>query len=410
MRILAVTVGYPKEPGDSTAPFIDAIVRGLARRGHDVDVVLPHHHEFRYPDGDGVRFFPYRYSPFGRLSPWGFGQTFNATTRVRAQVVPLLPAIAVSLRRAIAKRLAAQPYDVVHAHWVLPNGWAASSVAGRAHVPVVVTLHGTDVAMAERHRPLARIARRTFGRIAAVTTTSEDLRQRAIGLGADPQDTVTTYIGVDTDLFAPRSASRQMRQLLGAQEGDLLVVSVGRLARVKGFEHLIEAASRLEGVTVAIIGDGELRSELERLADASSARIVFAGSMPLDGVAQALAAADVVVVPSVVDNRGRVDSTTSTALEALASGRPLIATSVGGIPEVVRDSETGLLVPEKDPVALAAAIEQLRADAELRERLSKRARQVAVQRLSWDTTIDAFEQTFERAIAHYAGGAVSAAR
>jgi glycosyltransferase involved in cell wall biosynthesis len=410
MRILAVTVGYPKEPGDSTAPFIDAIVRGLARRGHEVDVVLPDHHAFRYPDGEGVRFFPYRYSPSARLSPWGFGQTFNATTRVRAQVVPLLPAIAVSLRRAIAKRLAAQRYDVVHAHWVLPNGWAASSVAERAHVPVVVTLHGTDVAMAERHRPLARIAGRTFGRVAAVTATSEDLRQRAIRLGADPQHTVTTYIGVDTDLFAPRPASPEMRQLLGTRDGDLLVVSVGRLARVKGFEHLIEAASRLRRVTIAIVGDGELRSELERLVKASAARVVLAGGMPLDGVAQALAAADIVVVPSVVDNRGRVDSTTSTALEALASGRPLIATSVGGIPEVVRDGETGLLVAQKDPVALAAAIERLRADAELRERLSRRAREFAVQRLSWDTTIDALERTFERAIAHYAGGAVSAAR
>jgi glycosyltransferase involved in cell wall biosynthesis len=407
MRILAVTLGYPKKPGDSTAPFIEAIVRGLAGRGHDVDVVLPRHPSFRYPDGEGVRFFPYRYSPSARLSPWGFGQTFSATTRVRAQVVALLPAIAWSLRRAIAKRLAAQPYDVVHAHWVLPNGWAASSVAERADVPVVVTLHGTDVAMAERHRPFARIARRTFGRVAAVTATSDDLRQRAIVLGADAQDTVTTYIGVDTDLFAPQPASPEMRQLLGAQGGDFLVVSVGRLARVKGFEHLIEAASRLNGVTLAIVGDGELRPELERLAQTSTARVVLAGQMARDRVAEALAAADVVVVPSVVDNRGRVDSTTSTALEALAAGRPLIATTVGGIPEVVRDGDNGLLVPEKDPVALAAAIEQLRADPELRQRLSLRAREFAVQRLSWDATIDALERTFERVIAHDNGGAGS---
>src|SRR2546423_1810916 len=160
MRILAVTLGYPKEPGDPTAPFIDAIVRGLARRGHDIDVVLPQHPDFRYPDGGGVRFFPYRYSPSPRLSPWGFGQTFDATTRVRAQVVPLLPAIAFSLRRAIARRLARKPYDLVHAHWVLPNGWAASSVAKRSDPPVVVTLHGTDVAMAEHHRVLGSIARR----------------------------------------------------------------------------------------------------------------------------------------------------------------------------------------------------------------------------------------------------------
>lgn len=409
MRILAVTLAYPKEPGDSTSPFIDAIVRGLAGRGHDVDVVLPHHPDFHYPDSESVRFFPYRYSPVPGLSPWGFGQTFSATTRVRAQVVPLLPAIALSLRRAIARRLATQRYDVVHAHWVLPNGWGAASVSRRAGVPVVVTLHGSDVAMAERHRLFASVAGRTFRRVAAVTATSDDLRRRAIGLGADPQNAATTYIGVDLDLFAPRPASPEVRQLLGAQNGDLLVVSVGRLARVKGFEHLIEAASRLKGVTLAIVGDGELRPELERLVQTSSARVVLAGQMARDRVAEALAAADVVVVPSVVDNRGRVDSTTSTALEALAAGRPLIATAVGGIPEVVRDGENGLLVPQKDPAALAAAIERLRADPELRRRLSLRAREFAVRRLNWDATIDGLERTFERAIAHYAGGAGSAA-
>jgi phosphatidyl-myo-inositol dimannoside synthase len=408
MRILAVTLGYPKEPGDPTAPFIDAIVRGLAGRGHQIDVVLPQHPDFRYPDGEGVRFFPYRYSPSPRLSPWGFGQTYSATTRVRAQVVPLLPVIALSLRRAIARRLAERRYDIVHAHWVLPNGWAASSVADRTASPVVVTLHGTDIAMAEHHRALARATRRTFERVAAVTATSDDLRLRAVRLGADPQRTTTTYIGVDTQAFAPRYASPELRQRLGAQADDFLVVAVGRLALVKGFEYLIAAASRLQRVAVAIIGDGELRSELEQLAKASPARVVLAGPVPHDRMPDMLAASDVVVVPSVVDNRGRVDATTSTALEALASGRPLIATSVGGIPEVVHDGENGLLVPQKDPAALAAAIERLRADSELRQRLSGQAREFAVQRLSWDATIDGLERAFERAVVDYPGGAGSA--
>jgi len=240
-------------------------VRGLARRGHEVDVVLPHHPEFRYPDGERVRFFPYRYSPLARLSPWGFGQTFDAKARVGAQVLPLLPAIALSLRRAIQRRLAAEDHDVVHAHWLLPNGWAAASVAGRAEVPVVVTLHGSDVAMAERHLPLRRMARQTFGRVAAVTATSDDLRRRALELGAEPRAATVTYIGVDAERFAPRPADRETRRLLGAEEGDLLVVAVGRLARVKGFEYVIEAASRLPRVALAIVGEGELRPELELL-------------------------------------------------------------------------------------------------------------------------------------------------
>jgi glycosyltransferase involved in cell wall biosynthesis len=275
---------------------------------------------------------------------------------------------------------------------------------------VVVTLHGSDVAMAEGHLVLARVARRTFERVAAVTATSDDLRKRAIDLGAEPQRTSTTYIGVDTELFSPRPADPETRQLLGAEEGDLLVVAVGRLARVKGFEHLIEAASRLQRVAVAIIGDGEMRPELERLAQASSARVMLVGNMPHHDVAQALAAADIVVVPSIVDDRGRVDATTSTALEALASGRPLIATKVGGIPEVVHDGENGLLVPQKDPAAVAAAIERLRADAELRRQLSRQARESALHRLSWEASIDALERTFEQAIAYCAGGAGSVAR
>jgi glycosyltransferase involved in cell wall biosynthesis len=410
VRILAVTMGYPKEPGDSTAPFMDAIVRGLTKRGHMVDVVLPHHHAFRYPDGEGVRFFPYRYSPLSRPSPWGFGQTFGSSARVRAQVIPLLPAIAVSLQRAIRTRLATQPYDLVHAHWVLPNGWAASSAANQARVPVVVTLHGSDVAIAERHRVLARVARRTFGHVAEVTATSDDLRRRAIGLGADPENASTTYIGVDAELFAPRPGSREMRQRLGAREGDLLVVSVGRLASFKGFEHLIEAVSRLEGVSLAIVGEGELQPELERRAQASLAPVVLTGGIAYDRVPDVLAAADVLVVPSVVDARGRVDATTSTVLEALASGRPLVATTAGGIPEVVRDGENGLLVPQKDPVALAAAIERLRADPDLCRQLSRRAREFAIQELTWDATIDAFERIFQRAVAHYPGGTGSVAR
>ena len=287
---------------------------------------------------------------------------------------------------------------------MLPNGWAAFSVANEAEVPVVVTVHGTDVAIAEGNRLLARAARRTFGRVAAVTATSENLRQRAIALDADPRKTATTYIGVDTGLFAPRHASSEMRDFLGGRDGDLLVVSVGRLARVKGFEYLIEAASRLQRVTFAIVGDGELRPELERLVEASPARVALVGAMSHDRVADAFAAADVVVVPSVVDSRGRVDATTSTALEALASGRPLIASNVGGIAEVVRDNDNGLLVPEKDPVALAVAIERLRAEPELRERLSGRAREFALERLGWDAAIDAFERSLESAVACYEEG------
>jgi glycosyltransferase involved in cell wall biosynthesis len=398
MRVLMITLGYPKYPGEPTAPFIEAIARSLAARGHSLDVVLPYHPEFRYPASDEIRFFPYRYSPVSSFAPWGFGNSFGPNSRINVAAGTLLPAIALSLRRCVRRRLAIGGYDVIHAHWVVPNGWLAAS-AGRAHkVPLVVTLHGSDVAMAERYRVLGRIARRTFESADAVTTASEDLLRRAQALGADARRSETVRLGVDTDLFSPGHADPALRAQLGAGDGTFLVVSVGRLAEVKGFEYLIAAASQLDRASVAIVGDGELRGELEQRIRSSSAPLMLAGSMQHPQVADAIAASDAVVVPSVVDRSGRVDGLPSTVLEAMACGRPLVATNVGGIPEVVKDEYNGLLVPERNAEALAAAIQRLQGDPALRDRLSRQAREFALERLSWGATAEAFEETYERAI------------
>jgi glycosyltransferase involved in cell wall biosynthesis len=390
-----VSLGYPKYPGDETAPFMDGIVKSLVSRGHLIDVVLPHHPEFRQPDADGVRFFPYRYSPHPRFSPWGFGQTFNQRSSIRWEVAALLPIVGLALRRCLHRRLSTDQYDVLHAHWVVPNGWIASSLARRHGIPLVVTLHGTDVAMAERHRALRRLARRTFDAAGAVTATSDDLRLRSLSLGAHTSRATTIYIGVDTERFSPRPPDSALRRRLGADEGTFLVVSVGRLASVKGFEYLIEAAAGLRGAAVAIVGDGELRSELERRSR-STTPVLIAGSMPHDRIADAMSAADAVVVPSVVDRVGRVDATTSTLLEALACGRPIVASRVGGIPEIITDGHNGLLVTQKDPDALAAAIRRLQDDESLRRELALRGREFALDRLSWQATASAFEAIYTR--------------
>jgi glycosyltransferase involved in cell wall biosynthesis len=393
-----ITLGYPKYPDESTAPFMASIARSLVERGHSIDIVLPHHPQFRQPETAAIRFFPYRYSPLPRFAPWGFGNTFSKKSRIRIGTVTLLPSIAFSLRRCVRRRLAVGDYDVIHAHWVVPNGWLATSAAAVHKVPLVVTLHGSDVAMAERYRLIGHIARRTFQTADAVTATSGQLVRRAQALGADPRRSETIHIGVDTELFSPSPDDPPLRARLGAGDGTFLVVSVGRLAGFKGFEYLIDAASHLDGAAVAIVGDGELRRELEQRAQASSARVTMIGSMSHDRVAGAMAAADVVVVPSVVDRAGRVDATTSTVLEAMASGTPLVATNVGGIPEIVKDEYNGLLVPEKDPAALAAAIRRLQDDPELRARLARQAREFAVERLGWAAVAEALERTYETAI------------
>ena len=398
LRILLVTLGHPKYAGDSTAPFMARIVEALAARGHRLDVVLPYHPEFRYPAGPGVTFLPYRYSPFGRYAPWGFGGSLKGSSRIRPAVLPLMPSILLSLSRRLRQSLQTRSYDVVHAHWLVPNAWVAAGPSAAHAVPLVVTLHGSDVAITERLAALRPLGRRTLTRASAVTAVSEDLRNRVVALGADPRSTRVVHLGIDTDRFVPRSPSADVRRALGASDGDILVVAVGRLVEKKGFQVLIEAASRVERIHVAIVGDGDLRSKLEDLARARDAKVTFTGDLDQTAVGDALAAADVVALPSVVDSAGNLDGLPTTLLEAAAAGKAVIATDLAGNPEVISHGVNGLLVPPNDAPALAEAIRSLRDDSELRQRLGREARATAVASYDWRAAGSAFEGVYNAVI------------
>lgn len=401
MKVLMLTSSYPKYPGDVTAPFIESIARGVALRGHAVDVVLPHHPELRRPADDPVRFFPYRYAP-DRFSLWGYAQSMAADVRLRKRVYLLLPFVALSLRRLLAERLAATRYDVVHVHWVVPNAALVTDLVRSHGVPLVVSLHGSDVFVAERLRPAGRLARASFEAAGAISACSRDLHERALRLGAPPQRTRTVPYGVDVAAFSPSPAGGEVRAHLGAGPDDFLVLAFGRLVEKKGFRYLVEAAARVPGVRLAIAGEGDLRGEIEALAREAGAPLRLVGALPREAMAAALQAADVAVVPSVVDRAGNVDGLPNALLEALAAGRPVIASRVAGIPDVVTDGEDGLLVAPKDVAGLAGALTRLRDDDALRARLGAAARRTVTRTLSWEAAIDAFETCYRQAIAHAA--------
>jgi glycosyltransferase involved in cell wall biosynthesis len=307
----------------------------------------------------------------------------------------------VALRRTLALRLEAQRYDVLHVHWVVPNAALVLDIARSHGLPLVVSLHGSDVFVAERLAPARRLARAVFHAAGAITACSRDLHERALRLGAHPARTCTLPYGVDVAAFStPRRLG--VREGLGVPPEDLLVLGFGRLVEKKGFRYLIEAAARVSGVRVVIAGEGDLRAELESLALASRAPVRFAGALDRDAMAAALQAADAVVVPSVVDRAGNVDGLPNTLLEALAAGRPVIASRVAGIPDVVKDGEHGLLVEAKDVNGLASALMRLRDDPALGGRLGRAARERVSASFSWDAAARAFEDCYRQALRHAA--------
>ena len=324
MKVAVLTTSYPRWEGDAAGRFVADAVERL--RAHaDVEVVSAQsfrHYGIAY--GHGV---------LGNLKrrPW------------LGALVPMMLASFVH-----AARDAARDADVVHAHW-LPAGW----VAARTGRPFVVTLHGTDVALADRVPALARLVLRSARVVIGVSRAIADAA-RMYG-AADVR-----VIPNGVDLPAHAGEETEPPQILYA----------GRLSKEKGVLELVEAA---RGLPLVLAGDGPLRKRVP------AAR----GFVPRDELERLYAEAAVVVCPSRREGFG------VTCLEAMAYAKPVVASSVGGLLDLVVDGETGILVPPRDPAALRAALERLLADADLRQRLGSAARERARLHFSWDTVIEA---------------------
>ena len=325
MKIVVLTTSYPRSTEDTAGRFVADAVERIRARGIRVEVVSPL--SFRH---------------FGIA--YGHGMLGNL--RRRPWLIALLPAMLVSFTRAA--RRAARGADLVHAHW-LPAG-AVAALTGR---PFVVQLLGTDVELARRARRLARwVLRRTRLTICA----SHELAAAARELGATAVRVIPSGVDVPDRVGEPDEPPQ--------------ILYAGRLSEEKGVLELVEAA---RGLPLVIAGDGPLR---DRVPGAL-------GFVPHDRLLRLYEQAAVVACPSRREGFGIV------CAEAMAHGRPVVATAVGGLRDLVIDGETGLLVAPRDPAALRAALERLLGDASLRRRLGAAARESARSRLGWEAVTTA---------------------
>jgi glycosyltransferase involved in cell wall biosynthesis len=335
VRVVVLTTSYPRYEGDAAGTFVADAVERLRERGIEVDVVSPA--TFRH---------------FGIA----YGSGVMGNLRREPWRAALVPAMLASFARAA--RRAARDADLVHAHW-LPSGLVALT-CGR---PFVVQLWGTDVELARRMQPLARAVLR---RSRLAVCASHALADAARGL--DAREVRVIPSGVD------------LPERVGEEAEPPEVLFVGRLSREKGILELVHAA---DGLPLVVAGDGPLREQVPQAR----------GFVPHHALGPLYERAAVVAVPSHREGFGVA------CAEAMAHGRPVVASAVGGLLDLVVDGETGVLVPPRDVPALRGALERLLVDRELRRRLGEAGRERIRESFSWPAVTDATIAAYGDALA-----------
>jgi len=290
-------------------------------------------------------------------------------------------------------------YGIVHTH-TSKAGFLGRLAAKRSGVPIIVhTPHG-NIFEGYFPRPLTRFfvamerrAARWTDRIIELTPGGID-EHLAQGIGRREQF-VTIFSGIDLVPFTAAVARREAtRRALGIEQHEFLVGAVARLEPIKGLTYLVSAAQTvldtLPNARFIVAGQGSLHSELRTQAARLGDRFRFLG--PRDDVPDLMAAMDVFVLPSVNEGMGRV------LLEAGAAGTPSVASHVGGIPDIIEDGRTGILVPPRDPEALARAIRTLAEDERLRQAMGQAAQTSIVPEYGLDRMVARIEALYEELI------------
>ncbi len=317
--------------------------------------------------------------------------------------VPYLPKIGSAVNHrlyaawmapAVRAACQARRADVVLAAWAYPDGCAAVRLAASLGLPCVVVVQGSDV-NEYLDWPVRRgVILRHLRRAAGVITRSEALRQRLLQAGLPEARVVTIPNGVDAALFAPSADRQALRREFGLQSGERVVLFVGNLVSVKNPLAAVDAVARLTQSTGAgswrlvILGEGPLRGAVQdRVAAHPGLSATLAGVCAPAAVARWMQAADVLCVPS------RNEGIPNVIREALACGLPVVASRVGGIPEVLAGPPCGHLVDSTDAAVLSAALQDVAAHDDWRDACRQHA-----LRFTWDETIRAYGEVLGAAM------------
>jgi len=348
----------------------------------------------------------YRYALTDQAHTLGYMRTMQSDLALRRNSYWLGPAmLAAGIAKVTRDARRLRP-DLLHAHWLLPNGLIGAVASRLVGIPLVISVPGSDAQVANANPFFRALARFAMRQATLMTANSADLRDAVASLEPSVLHKFDLIIyGTDPAAFKPdpTGVAELRTQWLPAPSQSpgypFTILCVGRMVYKKGFDTLIRAlaepALRDQAVVAVMVGEGDQKAEWQALAQQVGVadRLRWVGNIPKDQIGVYYNACDVLVNPAV---RKPVDGLNVCVLDAMSCGKPVVGSTVAGNPLAIVAGETGFLAPEGDPAALAGALAKLAADPDLRQTMGQAARQRIEAELGWPPLARRYLDHFRR--------------
>lgn len=395
VSVIIVSSSYPRHSGDTASVFIKHLSNALADTGVSVSVVAPGPGETFCKPGNNPKVFRFRYF-FPGLDRLSYGSGILPNLRRNPLLWIEVPffIIAMFLKTfIIARRI--RP-DVIHAHWILPQGFIALLVGSILKIPVISTAHGTDV-FSLKNRFLVRLKLFVVRNSDVWTSNTETTASTLSGTNLK-NNFKKIPMGVNVEKFTKSSPSNFLEITPNDKS---IVLFVGRLIKMKGVDTLLKALALLpttikNNTVLWIVGEGDQKDLLVNLAQSLGIlnNVKFLGQIENESLPDYYAAADLFVGPSTISAHGEEEGQGIVFIEAAASHLCVLATNSGGIPEIIIDGETGILVPPDNINKLSSRMAELLSDKKLRDMLSKNAYKKVSREFSWNIIANQFRELY----------------
>ena len=391
-KLLVTTSTFPRWKNDTDPPFVYELSRRLAN-SFDITILAPN-----YPGAltreemSGIQVHRFRYF-FKKLELLAGSEGILPTLKKNVLFNLLVPFFLLGEFWVLVKLTKKIKPDIIHAHWILPQGFIAALAKKITGVPYIVTTHGGDIYGLQGKFATA-LKRYALHNAAHVTVVSKDIKQTIKEKLGEGIPTEIISMGVDSQLFHPDKKDLSLRKQYKISGPFLLFV--GRLTEKKGVRYLIEAMPEVlkhfPESKLLIIGSGELHTVLSNLVNSLSLqeRVIFTGPIPNSELPKYFATADIFIGPSIEAEDGDTEGFGLTFVEAAMSGCFVIGTDVGGISDIIEHGKTGFLVKEKDPMAIANALVNILSDEQKLASIRENTRQKMITQFDWQFIADQY--------------------